>query len=386
MQYIREHIRTILKTYEGSLPLSHFLKEYFRKFPKLGSRDRKMLSQMAYAWYRCSKGFQEEDGLDQEVLNALILTGAAGAVKRFLPEEWANREEMEVEERIERLEEDGVSFNLTDLAPFNFTLSDGVTEEAWLSSMLQQPDLFIRIRKGQENVLKKLDDQKAAYMRVNEQCIALPNGTPIDKLLPAESYWVQDVSSQHTSSYFHPKSGETWWDSCAGAGGKSLMLKDREPEVKLTVSDKRESILHNLKERFRLYFNNAPASFIADLTNAVGLKGTLGNKQFDNIICDAPCTGSGTWARTPEQLYFFREEQIEEYASRQRKIVDNLPQYLKPGGRLIYITCSVFQEENEMVVEHLLKQPEMELLETELINGTQRKADSMFIAVFRKRD
>jgi 16S rRNA (cytosine967-C5)-methyltransferase len=384
MLYIKEHIRTILKSYQGEVPLALFLKDYFRKYPKLGSRDRKLLSQMAYSWYRCSKGFGEETDLFSMVVHSLLLTETNPAVNIILPEEWHEKENLTLEEKLEQLEEQDVSFDLEDLAPFPFELSEGISSEEWLGTMLTQPRLFIRAQTDPGQLLEIFAEQDIDYELIGKHCISLANGTAVDKILPPERYWVQDASSQATGNYFKPLAGEKWWDSCAGAGGKSLMLKSIQPDVELTVSDKRESILRNLSERFRLYFGKQPERIIADLSDASALAAKLKGRSFDNIICDAPCTGSGTWARTPEQLYFFKEELIEEYAERQRLIAGNVLPYLKPGGRLIYITCSVFKAENEDVVAHLLAHSDMELTEQKLINGTTMRADSMFVAVLRK--
>ena len=115
-----------------------------------------------------------------------------------------------------------------------------------------------------------------------------------------------------------------------------------------------------------------------------GLSRALGSKQFDNIICDAPCSGSGTWARTPEQLYFFDPAIVEKFSSLQKTIAINVSRHLRAGGRLIYITCSVFKKENEDVADEIVKTTGMKLTQTELINGINIGADSMFIAQFEK--
>src|SRR5579872_5663412 len=64
MHYIRQHISAIIATYDGSLPLAHFLKNYFQQYPKLGSRDRRILTTLAYSWYRVAKGIENKDWLD----------------------------------------------------------------------------------------------------------------------------------------------------------------------------------------------------------------------------------------------------------------------------------------------------------------------------------
>jgi len=102
--------------------------------------------------------------------------------------------------------------------------------------------------------------------------------------------------------------------------------------------------------------------------------------EFDGIILDAPCTGSGTWGRTPEIICQFEEFKIKSFQNLQLLIAANVIKYLKPGKPLIYITCSVFKEENEEIVSLLQKIHGMQLDGYDLIKGYQNKADTMFVA------
>jgi len=382
MQYIWEHIRTILDTYKGGAPLSYFLKNYFKQFPILGSRDRKILSEMAYNWYRCEKGMPPEMPFEEKVIAALYLCGTQTKliepiVEGPLQSLWLSPGN----DRIAVLDKNGITFHLHDIFPNNYELSNGITTEEWQYSMLVQPDLFIRVRKKQERITTLLHQNGIVYQWLFENCLALPNGVAIDKILQADDYVVQDASSQMTGNVFQPKAGEEWYDCCAGAGGKSLLLKDMQPDIKLTVSDKRGTVLDNLEDRFRLYHHKLPESFLIDLTDEEQLELSFDDQKFDTIICDVPCTGSGTWARTPEQLYYFDPASLENVNNTQRTIATNVAKYLKPGGRLIYITCSVFKAENEDVVDHIVKETSLKLEHTELINGLDYKADSMFVSV-----
>jgi len=83
-------------------------------------------------------------------------------------------------------------------------------------------------------------------------------------------------------------------------------------------------------------------------------------------------------------LYFFDPATLSGYTSLQRAIATNVSQHLKPGGRLIYITCSVFTKENEDGVTEIAKETGLKLIQSQLINGIRIKADSMFVAVLRK--
>jgi 16S rRNA (cytosine967-C5)-methyltransferase len=120
------------------------------------------------------------------------------------------------------------------------------------------------------------------------------------------------------------------------------------------------------------------------IIDLAGSKFDFQYSNFDLIICDAPCTGSGTWSRTPEQLYYFREKKIDEYSSLQKKIVSNVIPHLANGGYLCYITCSVFKKENEIVVDFIQEKFNLEIIRIEVLKGYDKKADTMFAALLRK--
>lgn len=375
MKFIWQHINRILDHYDGSLPLAYYLKNYFKEYPILGSRDRRVISSMAYSWYRCSKGFGDwpaELTMADRIGFCMIQCGAV--VPEFM------------KARIDELVSSSLvpEFRLDLLYGGNAQLSEEITVQGWLNSMLHQPQLFIRVRKDKGKIISLLNNAAVPINLIGENCISLPNGAKIDQLLPADSYVVQDASSQATGAFFHPKKNELWYDCCAGAGGKSLLLKDLEPGVRLTVSDKRDSIVHNLLQRFRLYRHILPTAVIADAANDAALQQRLGNKLYDSIICDAPCSGSGTWARTPEALYFADDNKIGQFPDIQSQIAINVSKYLKPGGKLFYITCSIFNAENEGVVAKVERATGLKTQEMQLINGLAIAADNMFIAVMIK--
>jgi len=375
MQYLWTHIRTLADSYNGAVPFSHFIRNYTRQHPKLGSRDRKILTTVLYSWFRCSSGIIVPPGLahsfEVRVLACLRSCGVCGPAydKLF------------------------ATFNIADadlpplqserLFPETLSLSDGISKDDWLLSMTRQPRLFIRVIGSKDRICKILNENNISFEEVAASCLALPNGTPIDKILPETDYAVQDASSQYTGTFFSPAAGQQWYDCCCGAGGKSLLLMAQQPAVRLTVTDKRASIINNLKERFGRYGYRRPDALVANAADAASLSNTLGTRQFDNIICDVPCSGSGTWARTPEQLFFFNSEVQQKFPPLQRVIAVNVSKYLRPGGRLIYITCSIFRQENEDVVDHIVANTGLKVQHMQLVNGISILADSMFIAVLQ---
>jgi 16S rRNA (cytosine967-C5)-methyltransferase len=148
----------------------------------------------------------------------------------------------------------------------------------------------------------------------------------------------------------------------------------------------RESILFNLKKRFEKAGIKKYKSFVADLTGNQS-KGTpsgdLTTGNYDLIIADVPCTGSGTWGRTPEQLFYFDNKKIDAYASIQKKIAGNTIRHLSKDGYLLYITCSVFKKENEENVRYLREKFNLGLVRQEILKGYDKKADTLFAALLK---
>jgi 16S rRNA (cytosine967-C5)-methyltransferase len=194
---------------------------------------------------------------------------------------------------------------------------------------------------------------------------------------------VQDLSSQQVLSQLTdvltPSDvAFTAWDCCAASGGKSILLHDTYPRVKLSVTDVRKSILHNLRVRFERAGIKSYTSTVADVA-APDFRET---SVFDLVLCDAPCSGSGTWGRTPEQLRLFKETEIERYASLQETIAARAAKQVKAGGYFLYITCSVFGRENEAVVESIQKKTALRLMAMRYYKGYEQKADTLFAALF----
>lgn len=368
MKYIWFHIESILGQYSGEMPLSHFLKNYYKQHPKLGSRDRKMLSEMAYAFHRCQKGLPTALDFPTTLFNCLTHSNQTGYISKLFPDG----------------EPAVVPLNWSAIFPHDIPFSNGITAQNWTTSLCRQPLVFLRLRSNVAANKALLQAQNIPFVALQHNLLSLPSSSAIDKTLPENEYVIQDHSSQFTGTYFTPHKKERWLDICSGAGGKSLMLKDIQSDIDLTVMDIRSSILANLKERFKVYGHIIPHMHVVDATQATALAQTLKTKQFDQIIADVPCSGSGTWARTPEQAYYFQPDSLPSFATKQAQIAINAATYLKNGGHLYYITCSVFKAENEDVVAKILANTPLQLVTSNLINGIDLQADSMYLAKFVK--
>ncbi|MFI5187238.1 MAG: Fmu (Sun) domain-containing protein [Chitinophagales bacterium] len=392
MQRIYSYLNTAVKIigeYEGIEPFSSFLKKYFSQYKKYGSNDRKQITHLCFCYFRLGKSAPpnppQRGGLEERILTGLFLCSSEpNEIFEKLQPEWNKQIDLPVSHKLLIIND---SLLIETIFPWKDELSNEINYEKFCGSFFIQPDLFLRLRPGCENaVRKKLSGSKIHFTEINESCLSLRNNSKIENIIELDKEAVvQDYNSQGTGTIFktainHLPSVIHAWDCCAASGGKSLLLYDINSTIDLTVSDIRESILMNLKKRFARAGIKKYRSFIADLSRP---DFKIQNSKFELIICDAPCTGSGTWNRTPEQLYFFNEKKIREYSSLQKQIVSNVVPCLKENGFLIYITCSVFKKENEEIADFVENNFKLKLIKMELLKGYDKKADTMFVTLFK---
>ena len=291
-----------------------------------------------------------------------------------------------ISDRINHIAELFHDFAVVDIFQFTQELSGELKVADYAASMLTQPRVWIRITKG--NAVTVNDDLEANAIPFQKDKIlplafSFESGVKLDSLTSKQIslFEIQDRSSQIAGAAVPAKPGEHWWDCCCGAGGKSLEIFDSVPGVKITATDSRTTILKNFRERTAKYHSQL-ATTVVDLELPLS-KNFFGNR-FDGIIADVPCTGSGTWGRSPENLKFFNEDSIQSYVKRQQTIISSALPFLKSNGTLVYITCSVFKSENEEMALWIAALPGMQLTESKFINGIDAYADSMFYAIFAK--
>lgn len=378
-----QYAESILATYNGVNPFHLFLKKYFAHNKKHGSRDRKIISSLCYHLFRLGGGVSYEMSFEEKVSLSIYLSETtSSAILENLSKDWNDSIHESLEHKIITVRE---RFNPNKVFPFLHALSAQIDPGAFNLSFLRQPKVFIRIRPGFESIVTdKIFQAGLHYERLNNQCIAFSRNERISEVIEINKEAViQDCNSQQTLNIVKNKVPDEMlavWDCCAGSGGKSILAFDTFKKANLTVSDKRKSILQNLRIRFERAGIKDYKLILANLERpAMEVKG-----PFDLIIADVPCSGSGTWSRTPEQLTFFKHEEIEKYSSLQKKIIENVFLQLKAGGLLLYITCSVFAKENEQNVAFIQTTLPLKLLGTEYLKGYEIGADTLFVALFRK--
>jgi 16S rRNA (cytosine967-C5)-methyltransferase len=246
--------------------------------------------------------------------------------------------------------------------------------------------LFIRIRPWQkEKVIQKLQAASIEYTEVAENAFAFANTTSLQNILTLNKEAViQDLNSQAIGELLQliPTSMENpiqVWDACAASGGKTILMFDTMSNIRMHLSDVRESILFNADKRLQEAGIRPASVQEIDLTQAFDIK-----KPFDFVFADVPCSGSGTWGRTPEQLAYFTEAQLNKYTKLQAQILQNIIPTVKLNGHLLFATCSVYKDENENNVAALLATGKFKVVKQQYFTGYEKQADTLFGALLEK--
>jgi 16S rRNA (cytosine967-C5)-methyltransferase len=231
--------------------------------------------------------------------------------------------------------------------------------EDWLSeakALATRPTLDLRantLKANREKVLKAIDRSGAQAspiarfgMRVSagEGPSRLPNVTAE---LSFQKGWfeVQDEGSQIVADLVDPREGQQVLDFCAGGGGKTLAMAaamNNKGQVRAYDADRKRlaPIIERLK---RAGTHNVQVHDSAKALESL-------RERFDHVLVDAPCTGTGTWRRRPDTKWRLTERNLEERVSQQTEALTEASAFVKPGGSLVYVTCSVLPNENDRQV------------------------------------
>lgn len=392
MSYLNQHLQTaigIIDGYDGVVPLAAYLKTHFAANKKYGSKDRKNISHCCYAFFRLGHALKTHPPEQRIRVSIFLQSKAPGPWAILFEHSWLEAWSDSIDQRLEFVKTAFPDFQLEQVFPWLDQMGQEIDQIAFLKSAFVQPDLFIRIRPGQsKNVIQKIADQQIPFLQIGAYCLALPSTSKLEGIVAMDQELVvQDASSQSIAQLlqqirFEQKKRIAFWDCCAASGGKTILAQDILGNLDITVSDIRASILHNLSHRFQragiMHFH----PMVTDLSVE---KPSLPQKQFDLIFCDVPCSGSGTWGRTPEQLYFFKETSIAQFVQLQQAILKNVIPLLAPGGYLLLSTCSVFQAENDSNLDFILSQDaHLNLINAQYLKGYGMKADTMYAALIKK--
>lgn len=423
--------RTVLGAVFGAgKPADRVLGAWFRENHRCGSRDRRFISESIYALLRnwgLLRRFLPADRLAEIESGAIrlgraeldvLLFGALYLDARDLPTAHLLAEELHLPwpkalpaadpltgraAALSKLFGVPVEFRLADLVPE--WVADALPPEfpfdRFLDDLRRRPPMWLRAQCDDPGKLAEELARAGLEVRRHERIpTALRVEDPRVNLHTLESFRrgdfeVQDLASQCIGLAAAPRPGEQWLDACAGAGGKSLQLADLMKRRGTVVAcDVRSYKLDDLRLRARR------AGFPNIVTREWDGKPFRGRQagRFDGVLVDAPCSCSGVWRRNPDGRWTLRPEEPAEIAALQEKILSAAAPAVRPGGVLVYATCSIFPQENSMVVEKFLTaHPEFSLEPFEhpltgepcsgmlQIRSFDGDCDSMFAARMRRK-
>jgi 16S rRNA (cytosine967-C5)-methyltransferase len=346
-------------------PADQQLRTFFRDNRKLGSRDRALVADTVYAALRRRRLLEKvtPGASPREIALATLvkLQGVGlGQIESVLhggEKAWLAA----LKARDLDAEPFEMRADLPDwvISRLRRTLAD--EEILALARGLQQAaplDLRVNTMKApREAVLDRLayDEIDAAPTRLSPIGVRLKEKPALNEhpMFLDGAIEVQDEGSQLLGMLVEPRRGEMVVDFCAGAGGKTLQMgAAMHSQGRLYAFDVSDRRLANLAPRLkRSGLSNVFPQRIAN-ENDAKVKRLRG--KIDRVLVDAPCTGLGTLRRNPDLKWRQDEASLAELNAKQRSILESAAALLKPGGRLVYGTCSLLREENEDIVEAFL--------------------------------
>lgn len=367
------HIAAFFSRYAlGRAPLDLSLAGYFKSHKSLGSKDRKTIGEAVFGMVRW-KTLLDHLGPASDPLERLRLYKTLDFDKAL------------ADPRIPEPVRCGVPETLFDRLAGAY----GKPEARRLSLILNTPaPVTVRanaLKITRSDLISRWSEYGAA------PCSQAPHGIRFPKRLPLFSFpefkeglfEMQDEGSQLAASLVEASPGQTVLDFCSGSGGKTLAIAPRmEGRGQIYLHDIRVHALQEAKKRLRR----------AGVQNAQFLP--PGHKQLlrlknkcDWVLIDVPCSGTGTLRRNPDQKWAIDAPMLERLVQEQQKIAEAALPYVKPGGRLVYATCSILPEENERQADFLLANLPLRLERPFLsLLPEEGGMDGFFAAVFQKID
>lgn len=337
------HLLTILETFENStLPLDVFLGKFFRAHKAIGSKDRQYICEKLYLLIRW------KDLIDYLIKGPLT---------------WENRLSILPSIDFASVVQDTsipahIRVSFPKLFFEKISESYGVEKaiEICLESNNSAP---ITVRANRLKTTRDLLLEKWSPLYEIAPCTQASNGITFKKRInffelpdfKEGLFEVQDEGSQLVAEHLQAKPGDHVLDFCAGSGGKTLAFAHQmEGKGQIYLYDIRPHALLEAKKRLKRSGIQNCQLLDKDKLKKRGLL-----QRMDWILLDVPCSGSGTLRRNPDMKWRFDPGMVERLVKEQREIFAQTLKYLKPGGHIVYATCSIFPEENQKQIAYFVE-------------------------------
>lgn len=313
---------------------------------KLNSTERKALLDLVFAWSR--EIYLIEDFLSQKIRffkgtsrQAQDKAALELLAHEFFPNnramalEYENYKKLTPDKNIKALAFVGEKL-LKDYGDMANQIAEGLFKKPKIYLAVKSLDVLAELKKLGINAQKHpIFERALAVDQINIK--ELPKDL-------SSKLWLMDVGSQIIADSLKVSAGDDVLDMCAGEGGKALFISQND--CHLVAMDIDEARLKVARSRL----TNKAEYICADATSY-----DFKDKKFDWILLDAPCSGTGVIKRNPDLIHRLDQKDVSKYIEIQSKLLDKAVQWLKPSGKLIYATCSLFKSENEEQIERILK-------------------------------
>ena len=262
-----------------------------------------------------------------------------------------------------------------------------------IHALNQQAEVVLRVntlKATKEQVQKALleSDIETEMLKKYPQALKLKERANVFITDAFKKGWfeVQDASSQKVAKFLNPKPGSRVVDTCAGAGGKSLHIAAlMENKGQVIALDIYESKLKELKRRAKR--NGAHNIETRTIDSTKVIKKLLG--KADKILIDAPCSGIGVLKRNPDAKWKLQPEFLANLIKTQEELLDSYSRMVKPGGQMVYATCSILPSENEHQIKAFLKREsgkDFKMVKDEKVSPNESGFDGFYMALLQKNN
>ncbi len=342
-------------------PADRYLAELFRANRAFGSKTRRLISDTVFSWFRWRGWLYSNESAIAATDVALAHALDANDIHplmAFMADEtplapWGSLDLNDKAAGLSRATKRTSTPTPELLAPSWAVEHMAIPEseerehfvDALLASCQHRPPTWLRFRRPEREIglrtLRDLDYEPEIHSDLPDAAqVAAPlSRAHIDHVSPFLA--IQDLASQCVGLIADPHPKESWWDVCAGAGGKTLHLADlMKYEGRILATEPREDAVRELKRRALCQKAQAPLKVIPSDAREVKM-----DSLFDGVLIDAPCSGMGTWSRAPDARWRMPYERVTELIALQFELLRHASRAVRDGGTLIYAVCTLTSEE-----------------------------------------
>ncbi len=405
-QYMRLHRNLVFATIDSlhlifnqNKKADKVLKQTLKRDKRWGSRDRSFIAETTYDIVRWKRLYAEiaevKEPFDRSNLFRIFVVWAT--LRGIKLPDWPQFEGTPTRKIKGRFDE------LSKIRRVRESIPDWLDElgkealgkrwELELKALNQLADVILRVNTLKTSV-KDVQDALASENIETETIKGYPTALKLveranvftTKAFKDGWFEVQDASSQKVTQLLSPEPGMRIVDACAGAGGKSLhiatLMENKGQVIALDIYDNK---LQELKRRAR---RNGIHNIETRLIESSKTIKKLLNKA-DKVLIDAPCTGLGVLKRNPDTKWKLKPDFVDEIVQTQKELLDSYSRMVKPGGELVYATCSILPAENEQQIKDFLTRDsgkEFTLLEEEIVSPHKSGFDGFYMALLKRND